>query len=60
MSGRDPLGTALGALWAVGHIAVMTLLGVTVFEHAGGHAATAAVPDMPLTQPDPPLSPDAT
>ncbi|MFE4421300.1 hypothetical protein [Streptomyces sp. NPDC056817] len=54
---RDPLGAALTTLWTAGHIAAFTLLGVTVFEHTGSASAAAAVPDLPLTQPDPPPTP---
>jgi hypothetical protein len=53
VNGRDRLGIALGALWAAGHIAGLTLLGITFHEDAGSHSSAAAMPDMPLTEPDP-------
>ncbi|MFB7571829.1 hypothetical protein [Streptomyces sp. NPDC056165] len=54
MKARDPLGAALTTLWTAGNLIALTLLGVTVFEHGGSARAAAAVPDLPLTQPDPP------
>ncbi|MFB7323402.1 hypothetical protein [Streptomyces sp. NPDC056190] len=48
----------LTTLWTAGNIVALTLLGVTVFEHVGPPSA-AAVPDLPLTQPDPPPTPGA-
>lgn len=45
MSRRDALGIALGALWVAGHIAALTLLGVTISENAGPPSAIAARPD---------------
>ncbi len=53
MRGRDPLGMALGALWAAGHLAALTLLGITVTEGAVPHSTAAAMPDTPLAEPDP-------
>jgi hypothetical protein len=47
---RDPLGSALAAVWAAGHIAAATLLGVTVYDQVGpSDESTAAAPDVPLT-----------
>lgn len=58
MSRRDPLGTALTALWAAGHIAAATFLGIAIYEQTSGSPSTTeAGPDTPLTQPDPPAMP---
>ncbi len=39
---RDPMGTALTALWGLGHIVVLTLLGIAAQHQPGtGHEAAA-------------------
>jgi hypothetical protein len=39
---HDPVGTALAALWGLGHIVVLTLLGIAVQQQPGtGHEAAA-------------------
>lgn len=53
MSPRDPLGSAVTALWVAGHFAAVTFLGITVFAHTGSAASTAAEPDTSLTKSDP-------
>ncbi|MGW0952830.1 hypothetical protein [Streptomyces sp. NPDC002545] len=53
----DPVGAALTTLWTAGNIIALTLLGVTVFEHVGSPRAAAALPDLPLPQPDLPPTP---
>jgi hypothetical protein len=58
--GIDPLGPTMTALLAAGHIAAWTLLGVTVHNSlAAADTSTAAAPDTPLDQPDPPPAPSA-
>jgi hypothetical protein len=59
MKCRGSLPTALGALWAAGHIAAGTLIGVTIYDDTAGPQAAASTPDTPLTHPDPPPPPGA-
>ncbi|MEE1829270.1 hypothetical protein PUR61_44970 [Streptomyces sp. BE20] len=47
---HDPVGTVLGALWALGHAAVIGLLGIAVHNqadpgHLGAERAASYVPD---------------
>ena len=56
---RDPLGTAVTALWAASHLAAYTLLGITVYDDTTGPHTAATVPDTPPPQPDPPTTPAA-
>ncbi|MDO0927289.1 hypothetical protein QQY24_18405 [Streptomyces sp. TG1A-8] len=44
---------AAGALFAAAHFAGFTLLGVIIDDDLAKHR-TAAAPDTPLTEPDPP------
>lgn len=43
---RDPVGGALTALWGLGHIVTLTLLGASVTHQLGGEHPSAA----PLAQ----------
>ena len=42
---RDPLGTAVTALWVASHIVAYILLGVIVYDDATGPHTAATVPD---------------
>ncbi|MBC2869791.1 hypothetical protein [Streptomyces mexicanus] len=56
--GIDPLGPTMTALLAAGQLAAWTLLGVTVHNSlAVTETTTAAAPDTPLDQTDPPPAP---
>ncbi|TVZ84850.1 hypothetical protein [Streptomyces sp. BK340] len=52
MRPRDPVSAALGTLWAAGHVAAITLLGIQVYDDTAGPQAAAAAPDTPLPCPD--------
>lgn len=41
---RDPLGAALAALWALGHIVTLTLLGIIANDQLGAVHQSAAPP----------------
>lgn len=45
---RDPLGTALATLWVLGHIATLTLLGITAQHQLGAEHQSAAPPSRSL------------
>lgn len=48
------------ALWAVGNVVALVLLGVTVHEQVTAQDAAVSGLDAPLSQPDPPPGPGAT
>ncbi len=50
---RDPVGTTLTALWGLGHIVVLTLLGIAIqHQPSAGHgAATPPARSLPDHEP---------
>jgi len=45
---RDPLDATLAAIWALGHIAALTLLGITAQHQLGADHQSAAPPARSL------------
>lgn len=59
MKRLDPVGPTMTALLAAGQLAAWTLLGVTVQHSLDDPDTTAAAPDTPQDQTDPPPTSNA-